>query len=112
MIKLTNQFGSLVGPLPTTDASWSDDDAAVRRIVAGIKNSLGVLDPADLELIESTLQRYVGGGDTTQTGVTTPTGDALLARRLAEIEHNGEIADGYRKFWDAKTSEFSAAVRR
>src|SRR5258707_1304101 len=73
MIKLTNQIGSLIGPVETTDAAFDDD---VGRIMLGIKNTLGVLDPDDVLRIESILEKYCGGsGSVTNSMGSTRFGD-------------------------------------
>jgi hypothetical protein len=107
MIRVPNQRTSLLRTLDAIDSERLGDMAA-----AEIELALGgLLDADDLEKVRSIMAKYNSGSGTTQTGLTTPTGDAL-ARRLAEVEHNGTVADGYRKFWDEKNAEFDAAITR
>ncbi len=95
-------FGSRIVPLRTRDARYDDALSFSRDInqaLSGVRAAMGKeLDSIDLGRIAGILQKYAGGGDTTETGVSTPTGDAL-AKRLAEFEHNAKVAQGYREFW-------------
>jgi hypothetical protein len=120
MIKLTNQIGSLIGPVETTDAAFDDD---VGRIMIGIQASLGVLDPADVLRIESILEKYASGGSGSVTNSVGSTrfGDAsdaaevgrkAAARVRANIENNQSVAAGYKAFWDKNLAENRASIRR
>jgi hypothetical protein len=118
MIKLTNQFGSLIGPLRTTDAARYDDDA-IGEFLADLESNLGLLDPGDLSHVKGILSKYVGRSNGTNSlRATTPSSDAADAGRQAamrvraNIEHNAEVGRGYRDFWDRKNAELTASIRK
>jgi len=103
------------GPLNTRDSAFDD---SVGRIMAGVKNSLGILDPVDVERIESILQKYTGGRTVTNATGVTRSGDAIADGRKAaavvarNIAHNKAVSNGYRDFWDVKNAELRASITR
>jgi hypothetical protein len=117
MIKLTNQRGSLVGPLHTHDAPRHD---TLGTALNGIEVSLGVIDRADLAKIRAVLEKYVGGSSTVNGMGIARAGDSASAdvgRRAAavvraNVENNQKVALGYKTFWDQNARDNMAAIRR
>jgi hypothetical protein len=117
-IRLTNQSGSLIGPVETRDSQRFDDaDDALGTVLADLE-TLGLLEPIDLARVRAILQKYSSGGLTNALGSTSSTGDAEDSGRRAaaavarNIAHNQSVARGYADFWSQKNQELRDSIRR
>jgi hypothetical protein len=114
-IRLTNQSGSLIGPVETRDSQRFDD--ALGNVLADLE-TLGLLEPIDLARVRAILQKYSSGGLTNALGSTSSTGDAEDSGRRAaavvarNIAHNQSVARGYADFWSKKNQELRDSIRR
>ena len=96
-----------------------DQNEELGGVLADMEAALGMLEPGDLSRIKSILAKYVGGGDTTATGVTTPISDAArdfgrtqAAKVRANIENHHAINKIRSDFWDKRNSELAASIKR